>query len=675
MPDKALCQSMACRKPPGVLPGRPRQEWGENNMTDRIIVNGVTVDDYYARTLDDAIWIEPTDNGNWLLTVSIADVSSVVPRGGVEDNLASTRAFTVYVEGESKMSLLSQHTEKMASLAPGQEKPVVFVQLRYDSEFKLIDQTAGRGLLRSSVKLSFEDFENMFFDQHYRFHGMAAMMLNLASNLREKRKGIPLTSNTLTDEDGRLIYSVGGELGRAVLQELMVAANRAAAEIVMANNHNMIFYNRTNGHNQFISSYSSTNIGHAHLGLDAYAHFTSPIWRYVDLVNQRCLLAAISGSRPAYQLLDLEKIAVTANQIKLNLEAKTGVDAASSLAKIISRRAWRTTIERMDAVSFRKYLRNGTVGNPDVTNEIIRRATEGLLTCGDVSFVLFSPESTARAALKETLLSHVAAHPEQVRVVWLHGVNEHGLSDYTSTCTQEEGRWSSQVTAGDRMTYGFGHTPTEARGWALIEHMRKHLSLNRIQVTADAKPMADNDPKSRLADMCRVAGWGDPDFNLIQVGRTYDPSFVCAANVTIDERQLTMPSAWGSSKKAAQEGAATIAIDLLRPLASAAIERSLKESGLDFDILRDSAAKERPIIALETFCKRHGVEKDVFFTVEQPKDKRFECYISFRTNGVDMEIHGKGETRINALHMAAEETIKKILHAVDEYERQVNREP
>ena len=44
--------------------------------------------------------------------------------------------------------------------------------------------------------------------------------------------------------------------------------------------------------------YSEVNLGHAGLGSAAYAHFTSPIRRYPDLIAHRGLLAAIDGGEP-----------------------------------------------------------------------------------------------------------------------------------------------------------------------------------------------------------------------------------------------------------------------------------------------------------------------------------------------------------------------------------------
>ncbi len=58
------------------------------------------------------------------------------------------------------------------------------------------------------------------------------------------------------------------------------------------------------------ASYSPKNLGHAGLGLTHYAHFTSPIRRYPDLVAHRALLSAVGGGEEAPRSSDLEEMGV-----------------------------------------------------------------------------------------------------------------------------------------------------------------------------------------------------------------------------------------------------------------------------------------------------------------------------------------------------------------------------
>ncbi|HEY4560002.1 MAG TPA: ribonuclease R, partial [Lysobacter sp.] len=49
---------------------------------------------------------------------------------------------------------------------------------------------------------------------------------------------------------------------------------------------------------QALAVYAPTNVGHFGLALEAYAHFTSPIRRYADLLVHRAIKHALSGAKP-----------------------------------------------------------------------------------------------------------------------------------------------------------------------------------------------------------------------------------------------------------------------------------------------------------------------------------------------------------------------------------------
>ena len=67
--------------------------------------------------------------------------------------------------------------------------------------------------------------------------------------------------------------------------------------------------------------YSPENVGHFGLAYDAYAHFTSPIRRYPDLLVHRAIKAVLAGNR--YQAGDLAKIGVHCSETERRADDAT----------------------------------------------------------------------------------------------------------------------------------------------------------------------------------------------------------------------------------------------------------------------------------------------------------------------------------------------------------------
>src|ERR1700760_4065918 len=61
--------------------------------------------------------------------------------------------------------------------------------------------------------------------------------------------------------------------------------------------------------------YSTENIGHFGLNLDRYAHFTSPIRRYADLIVHRALIRALNLGGDGLSDWDVKNLKETADHI------------------------------------------------------------------------------------------------------------------------------------------------------------------------------------------------------------------------------------------------------------------------------------------------------------------------------------------------------------------------
>jgi ribonuclease R len=61
--------------------------------------------------------------------------------------------------------------------------------------------------------------------------------------------------------------------------------------------------------------YSTDNVGHFGLNLDRYAHFTSAIRRYADLIVHRALISALSLGEDGLSAADVGRLADTAEHI------------------------------------------------------------------------------------------------------------------------------------------------------------------------------------------------------------------------------------------------------------------------------------------------------------------------------------------------------------------------
>lgn len=120
-----------------------------------------TIDPSTARDLDDAVSCLPLPSGNYRVGVHIADVSYFIPEGTLLDEIASSRATSVYLTQKVIPMLPRVLCEHLCSLNPGEDRLAFSVIWELRPSGEVVGEWFGRTVIRSCVKLSYEHAQSM----------------------------------------------------------------------------------------------------------------------------------------------------------------------------------------------------------------------------------------------------------------------------------------------------------------------------------------------------------------------------------------------------------------------------------------------------------------------------------------------------------------------------------
>ncbi|MGI9505010.1 MAG: ribonuclease R family protein, partial [Geminicoccaceae bacterium] len=310
-------------------------------------------DAVYARADTD-----PNNPGGWQITVAIADVAHYVRPGSPLDVEAALRGNSTYFPDRVLPMLPEALSNGLCSLRSGEERACLAVHMWLDHEGRKKKHRFERGLMRSSARLTYEQVQAAKDGQPDEqteplletviepLYGAFAALITA----RQKRGTLDLDLPELRvvlDESGKPVdvkRSVRLDAHR-LIEEFMIMANVAAAEtlerkaapcmyrvhdkpdpvklealgqllkslgivrqgIMNAKPKDLAkLLDKTRDHplSPMVSSmllraqnqavYTPHNVGHYGLNLGRYAHFTSPIRRYADLLVHRSLIRALA---------------------------------------------------------------------------------------------------------------------------------------------------------------------------------------------------------------------------------------------------------------------------------------------------------------------------------------------------------------------------------------------
>jgi ribonuclease R len=314
----------------------------------------ITIDGEDARDFDDAVFAEPDGTG-WRLIVAIADVAHYVRAGTALDDVARERGNSTYFPDRVVPMLPEALSNGWCSLRPDEDRGCLFVEMRIDATGEKRAHRFGRGLMRSAARLTYEQAQQAAergetLDVPLGAplpHLYAAFRALLAARQRRGTLDLDLPERRIVlDEAGRVASVLPRERldSHRLIEEFMVLANVAAAEELERRHAPCVYrvhappsaeklenlriflrgldvslppgsqvhprdldrvlqkvagtdaaplVNEVMLRSQSQAEYSADNIGHFGLALARYAHFTSPIRRYADLLVHRSLIRAL----------------------------------------------------------------------------------------------------------------------------------------------------------------------------------------------------------------------------------------------------------------------------------------------------------------------------------------------------------------------------------------------
>jgi ribonuclease R len=322
---------------------------------------------------------DPKNEGGFVLWVAIADVAHYVTPGSALDREAWKRGNSTYFPDRVVPMLPDRLSGDLCSLHEGVPRACLAVRMVIDADGKKLSHRFMRGMMRSAASLNYAEVQAARDGQVSDKCGplMESVIEPLygayeaLTRARKARQPLDLDlpeRKIILGDDGRVksVALADRYDAHKLIEEFMVLANVAAAEELFHRNRPLLYrvheepsdekmdalrevaqasgftlakgqvihtshLNRLlaqaegTDHDELINIstlrsmtqayYHPENYGHFGLALRSYAHFTSPIRRYADLIVHRGLISAHGWGKDGLSDEDVERLESTAKHI------------------------------------------------------------------------------------------------------------------------------------------------------------------------------------------------------------------------------------------------------------------------------------------------------------------------------------------------------------------------
>jgi ribonuclease R len=300
---------------------------------------------------------DPRNTGGWRILVAIADVSYYVRPGDALDQAAKDRGNSVYFPDRVVPMLPEALSNELCSLKPHVDRACMAIEMILTGDGKVKSHHVKRGLMRSQARLTYTQVQQAIEGNVDKITAplLETVIKPLYGAFKSLLKArIHRGTLEIEQPERQIIFGEDGHIDRIIprprydshrlIEEFMIAANVAAAHTLDAKGWPCLYRihdapdalrvanlrltlrkmkipfskatsPRPSQFNELLAAtrntplaqmitdlvlrsqaqarYSPLNIGHFGLSLSQYAHFTSPIRRYSDLIVHRSLISAL----------------------------------------------------------------------------------------------------------------------------------------------------------------------------------------------------------------------------------------------------------------------------------------------------------------------------------------------------------------------------------------------
>lgn len=329
----------------------------------------ITIDDDSSEDLDDALSCELAPNGDLRVFVHIADVASVVLPNSQIDKAAATVPTSVYLPGHTRHMLPRQLAADALSLIPHVDRGALTVEMLITQEGIQRSMEIYPSLINSNERLSYVTAGKLIQGAAHDDADVAELVRVLhtaASRIsiqRRARGGVDAWRVDVTELN---MTSHSEDQAHELIERLMVQTNEAVAHFLHDRAMPAVFrshpeltqdnvdelqealpdahiafpltprafsalaarFSHTQSESAFWDAalsvmpkarYQLAPLGHFGLGSDLYAHFTSPLRRYADLLTHRVLHEWFKGHR-AVDEIPMHQAVITINSVSRRAE-------------------------------------------------------------------------------------------------------------------------------------------------------------------------------------------------------------------------------------------------------------------------------------------------------------------------------------------------------------------